>query len=238
MPRPVSRWFKIQLKSDNWGSSMKVQTKTSNDHWNKYYRSADAPSIPSQFCVFVANELLACNQVVEFACGNGRDAFFFADSGKIVFASDASESAIVSCNTKKNSAGSEVEFCSASVDDDSLWVRINAFLASAQQDSTIFYSRFFIHAIDEDTERRFLRNVATAIAQFGGFFCLEFRTEADADLPKTTSAHYRRFVSTSDFIERAKEAGLDCIYHVEGFGMAKFRDDDANVARVILTGST
>ena len=55
------------------------------------------------------------------------------------------------------------------------------------------------------------------------------------NLKKETSDHYRRYIVPTDLINKALKIGFDLSYLVEGFGFAKYRSDDAYVARVIFT---
>ena len=63
---------------------------------------------------------------------------------------------------------------------------------------------------------------------------LEFRTEKDEKLTKSTPEHYRRFVSSSNVISYALKLGYVCDYQVEGFGYAKYKNDDAYVSRLLM----
>ena len=49
-----------------------------------------------------------------------------------------------------------------------------------------------------------------------------------------TDSHYRRFVLPASFEARALGRGFDVLYTVEGFEFAKYREDDAYVARTIF----
>ena len=97
------------------------------------------------------------------------------------------------------------------------------------------YSRFFIHAIDEEAENKFfyLINRLKSFVNVKAF--LEFRTVRDQSLPKETSTHYRRFVQPEKIIAKVIQSNMKLSYHVEGFGYAKYKSDDAYVARMIFT---
>lgn len=62
----------------------------------------------------------------------------------------------------------------------------------------------------------------------------EFRTIRDAQQAKVTAEHYRRFVNPLVFMANANTAGFATDYFVEGFGYAKYKDDDAHVARCLM----
>ena len=76
-----------------------------NSYWNNFYNTEGKRAqllMPSQFAVFVAGEAVQTNNIIEFGCGNGRDAFYFASLGKNVHATDASSSAVDNNNTLAN----------------------------------------------------------------------------------------------------------------------------------------
>jgi cyclopropane fatty-acyl-phospholipid synthase-like methyltransferase len=77
-------------------------------YWDAYYATEGRGSIiPSQFAAFVASEYLAGHQVVEFGCGNGRDALFFAGLGSKVLGVDGSASAIAFCAQQAEARGAQ-----------------------------------------------------------------------------------------------------------------------------------
>ena len=53
--------------------------------------------------------------------------------------------------------------------------------------------------------------------------CLEFRTNLDSNIKKTTPPHYSRFIETVAFLRRCFNAGFRPTYFVQGFGMAKHK---------------
>ena len=207
-------------------------------YWNTYYRTRGAPSIPSQFAIFVCDYLQPAQNVIEFGCGDGRDSFFFASQGYRTIGLDASEQAIALCRAKL--AGQSLpcaHFDQLRVDAD--WRDDDAQTAAelltsklAPGQPTAVYARFFLHAITEEEEMAFLKLIAKLVP--GGVCAVEFRTHRDFYLKKETSPHYRRYIDPLGFHVRAAQAGLAPVYFVEGFGFAKYNQDDAHVARFVL----
>jgi hypothetical protein len=62
---------------------------------------------------------------------------------------------------------------------------------------------------------------------------LEYRTFRDASGRKETDDHYRRFVTAAQTDIALAQFGFALAYSVEGFGLAKYKHDDAYVARAI-----
>jgi hypothetical protein len=84
-----------------------------------------------------------------------------------------------------------------------------------------------------DIHEAFLE-LATALTEPGDLLAVEYRTVRDAVGVKVTGDHYRRFVMPANFEARALAHGFAVRYAVEGFGFAKYQEDDAYVARTLL----
>lgn len=206
--------------------------KKTKSYWNGYYKkSFQKQAPPSQFAAFVASEVECPELVVDFGCGNGRDSLFFAGTGSRVLGVDQSEEAISVCTQiSKLSGFSACDFVAGDIGSSDLHREIEQKLSDIQK--PLIYARFFIHAITDEDEDAFLefsaRNIST------GLLALEFRTQRDEALNKVTPGHFRRFVDPMAFAGRAREKGLEVSYFVEGFGLAKYRQDDAHVARFLM----
>lgn len=204
------------------------------NYWNSYYNSDAVPDLPSQFCVFMANEFPALRSVIEFGCGNGRDSLFFARHGKSVLGIDASEAAIQVCEEKATRDALDARFFNARIESESCFEIVKNGLSAIGSGELLIYARFFLHAIDEKAEFNFLTILSSLLKERSGVVGLEFRTQRDSSQVKVTPDHYRRFINVPAFAARASEFGLQCKYSTEGFGMAKYRDDDAHVGRLVL----
>jgi SAM-dependent methyltransferase len=212
------------------------------DYWSSYYGNRVAPVLPSQFALFVANEvgtgeLPPIGTIIDVGCGNGRDALFFLGLGYRVYGIDRSVVAIEACRELLDGYGKEVrsrgDFAEAAADAPSLWRD----LANGASGPVLVYARFFFHAIDEQAQASVLCEVADLLARRGGAFCAEFRTLEDSACAKATPDHYRRFIDPDAFASCVEEAGMHVVWQAEGRGMAKYRQDDAHVARVIALGA-
>lgn len=98
----------------------------------------------------------------------------------------------------------------------------------------VIYARFFLHAIQEEEENAFWQFCQDISNWRHIHVAVEFRSSRDKLLTKTTPDHFRRYISPSDLIVRAAKWGFKASYFVEGFGLAKYRLDDAHVARVLF----
>lgn len=200
-------------------------------YWNDFYAAAASTTrpLPSQFAAFVAGELREPHRVVDVGCGTGRDSIFFAANGHEVYGLDGSEQAVKACSELAEALDESATFQVAAIDDETAASRV-----PASDRPTVVYARFFLHAITEEEEQHFLA-LAAALTSPGDLLAVEYRTVRDSIGEKETGAHYRRYVNPASFQANAVNHGFDVTYAVEGFGFAKYRRDDAYVARSLLT---
>ncbi len=208
--------------------TIQTDNQAKGTYWEQYYSSAELTRpVSSQFAAFVAGELADRQRIIEFGCGTGRDALFFASYGHQVVAVDASRAAIEHGASLARELGEKVDFIAADIDDPSL-----PDIIPLSESPTTIYARFFIHAITEREEDAFLE-CASKLTRPGDLMGLEYRTLRDQSGAKATGTHYRRFINPADFQFAATERGFHARYSVEGFGFAKYKNDDAYVARGI-----
>ncbi len=201
--------------------------ETNKEYWDRYY-SAEIKDLtgPSQFACFVLNEFPALRQIIDIGCGNGRDSAFFATYGKNVIGLDNSEKVILG-NKDKYNRQRNLDFKVFDIRHDSLEISLDR--------SVIIYSRFFLHAINKSSEDKFIEICESISQKTNVFVCVEYRTTKDKNLEKSTQKHYRRFINPSKLNSAFETSGFTEVYHREGLGYAKYKNDDAYVARTIFT---
>ena len=197
-------------------------------YWDNYYKNLKpGVLIPSQFAVFVANEIKNFDHIIEFGCGNGRDTSFFSRIGLHVLAIDSSEFAI------KLAKEHSLEDYASFLCKDILSLQENDFKELISKDIPFLcYARFFLHSISSEVEAYLLKLLST-ICKKDSVLALEFRTEKDLFLQKETDTHFRRFISPIKFINTLNSYSFEPYYFVEGLGYAKHKKDDAYVARIL-----
>jgi SAM-dependent methyltransferase len=196
------------------------------NYWNKEYNKKKIPLYPSQFAAFVAAELFPHEKcIADIGCGNGRDSAFFASLGKKVTGIDGSE-AVISENsssivpTNNNLRFELADFNEPLVSEIKLPANVSV------------YCRFFIHAINHEAETNLLNFLSEKLT-YGARAFFEFRTEEDENLRKMADKHYRRFINVQKFRNRLAEYSFNITYEVQGFGYAKYKDEDAHVCRIV-----
>ena len=118
------------------------------------------------------------------------------------------------------------------VEDPALGARVAELAGSAAPRA--LYARFLLHAVTQDQEDALLATAA-GLCRPGEILAVEFRTRRDEAQAKVTGAHFRRFIDPLHLISNAGSRGFTTRYFVEGFGYAKYKADDAHVARCIFS---
>ncbi|WNK00305.1 class I SAM-dependent methyltransferase [Thalassospiraceae bacterium LMO-JJ14] len=208
-------------------------------HWDQAYKKSSVPPYPSQFAVFVCDYLSANQNIVEFGCGSGRDSIFFAWQGYKVVGLDGSGAAIDICHREAARTLAETaEFRRLLVEEswdekqlDQLSSHILGSLDPAR--ATMVYARFFLHILTAMEQKKFL-DLLMRLSDPGMMYAFEFRTHRDQGQSKIAQPHYRRFIDPIEFIQDIKARGFKVDYFIESFGMAKYKTEDAHVARVVF----
>jgi SAM-dependent methyltransferase len=207
-------------------------------YWQSVYSKAylhGIPSIPSQFAVFIAGEMVEPTLIVDIGCGNGRDTMFLGQLGHRVIGFDAAESAIALCKERARDSHTAVSFECADISSPNVLSALQPVLAIQPSTKLMVYSRFFLHAVPQEEQAALLLLTRELGSRFPIRLAVEFRTLQDAVLPKTAAQHYRRFIDPLELMNEAKGMGFKIDYFVEGTGYAKHGADDAYVARCIFS---
>lgn len=203
-------------------------------YWDAFYKTNHRHT-PSQFCVCVLTEISPDAVVVEFGSGNGRDSHYFASQGHITVAIDLSTQAIKACEDLASSR--EIihsRFVRGDLTDLNTVQRLVELARElADGKEVVYYSRFVMHTLDDEQESQFLYGLSASV-QAGELVYLEFRSKEDEALEKHYGNHYRRFINAEKFRDGLKaDFDFDVQYFIVGRGMAKFREEDPYVCRVI-----
>lgn len=204
-------------------------------HWSTFYgqHNQHHTTIPSSFAASVGLELEDHCHVVDIGCGNGRDSLFFARLGHEVLGLDIAAPAIgQDVSVAESEEVDNVSFEEVDVSAPESLVEVIRSVRDAA--SLAIYARFFFHAITEEEETAIL-DVLSEHLPSGARCYFEFRTSKDEQTHKRFSDHYRRYINLEAFVAKARRKGtMDCVYLVEGQGMAKFGAEDPFVGRVHL----
>ena len=200
-----------------------------HDYWNEYYRQKLAEDQPSLFAQYVFKSLYEGESLIDLGSGNGRDALYFCRNGICVTAMDQSETGIsmISEAEPKNIRSICGDITKAS-----------SYLDSEYDNA---YSRFVIHALTEEQQRDFIKDVRQILKQNGRFW-IEVRSVLDTLFGKGEPAgrnayihdgHFRRFIVLGELVKELEANGFEVLSADEKAGFAPYRGDDPPVIRVM-----
>jgi tellurite methyltransferase len=210
-----------------------MRESTDEAYWANYYKTGAAPEEPSPFARFVmGNHVKSGESMIELGCGNGRDARYFATQGVDVEAIDLCAPEIE-------------ELIKANGHLPNLRYKVGDFtgLKDSSDGYDVIYSRFTLHSVDAEGQKRVLEWSHRNLANLGRL-CIETRGqkneiyklgepvegEKDAFI---YNDHYRRFVDFDEFAKDIEQTGLKIIEGEERTGFAPFEDTDYHFIRVI-----
>tara|TARA_B110001452_G_scaffold206484_1_gene176583 strand:- start:3278 stop:3898 length:621 start_codon:yes stop_codon:yes gene_type:complete len=199
------------------------------EYWNFFYKTQVNKinlNHPSQFATFIVGETENITSLLEFGCGNGRDALFFAHYFKKVFAFDGSNE-IINKNKKQYSKIKNLKFSKFNTND-----KFNNQLILSNKNKAI-YARFYLHALTNSEIKSFISLCGNLLNKNERLY-IEYRTEKDKKRNKETQKHYRNYINPKSINKLLKQFNLKNLYFVEGLGYAKYKDDDAFVARHVI----
>lgn len=189
-------------------------------YWDQFYLSNQLEREPSSFAKHVQGRFVKGGMdVLELGCGNGRDSLFFAQKNARVTALDLSSKSIEGL---AGMGARNVEFRNqdfSSLDNFS------------QQDCV--YSRFTMHSIDEETERRVFEQLPNVL-KAGGYFVMEARSTKDETLEKVFGKdHFRRYLDFEETVEKLGKLGFSFEEKIESQGLAPYKEEDPFLIRIV-----
>lgn len=196
-------------------------------YWKEYYRKNPNPVDPSTFAKFIIGFMEPEKKLIELGCGNGRDSVYFAQQKINVTAIDQVEEEMDYLNKKHSLYNLNFKADDfTNLDTDKKYDYI--------------YSRFTLHSVNEEAEKRVFNWITKQLNDEGLFF-LEVRSINDPMFQKgekiseseNVTTHYRRYLDFDETIEKLENRGLKILYKLESQGLAKYKDDDPTLIRIV-----
>lgn len=197
-------------------------------YWKNYYKSHRENNTPSSFAIFCQNEYFKPNMnLLELGCGNGRDSIYFAKQNINVTALDLEKEEITYLQKKYGNGNPTFKASD-----------FTTYRNVSQYDA--IYSRFTLHAISELEEERTIISTYKNLKS-NGIFCIEVRSIKDEMFSKSSllsesegeTDHYRRFANFDNLQTELIEKGFKIIYAKESNGLAKYKDEDPVIIRIV-----
>jgi SAM-dependent methyltransferase len=198
-------------------------------YWNDFYKKGVAPENCSTFAASVVPLISKTEPLLEYGCGNGRDAFFFAKQGISVWACDLADEEMQLLNTKSTNGNPK------------FFVGDFTNLPAMDKKFGSIYSRFTLHAVPVEGASRSLKWAWNNLLE-GGMLFIEVRSVKDKMYGKGTkvegekdayiNTHYRRFVRKDELVAELEDLGFVLETVIEADGLAVYKDDDPVVIRV------
>lgn len=200
------------------------------NYWNNYYDNFEKFK-ESSFARFVKKKIKKNSKIIDIGCGNGRDSFFFSKNSFTVTGIDISKSAIKT-NTMKS-------------DKNLNFLRFDIGKDIIKKKFDVFYCRFFIHAISEETEKKLIiflkkNKKKNSLAFF------EFRNHNDEifknkkkknhnDVIEFEKGHFRRIINPDKFIKNVKDKiKTKVVYKKSAKNLSIVKKDNPNLTRIIF----
>ena len=202
-------------------------------YWDKFYKDHSNRSDISNcstFASFCYDNIFnkTPKTIVDLGCGNARDAKHFARKHSVYGIDQSIDEEVVNSNKspllkliEQDFVDGEYDFC---------------------QKIDVFYSRFTIHSITEEDQKKLLPKVYSLL-HLGGMFCIEVRTTKDAkygvgkhvrDTTYFNDGHTRRFVDSQRFLNEVLSLGFKLKYFNEQDNLSVHKDDNPVLMRIIL----
>lgn len=230
--------FRYRLTEADWAPFQFLFTNGNQNFWDSYYANQLKNRVwvdtPSGFANLVG-ERSAPGRLLDIGCGNGRDGLYFATLGHTVTLADYSAQALQVCRETALRRGLSITTEQVSV---SSFPDVAVFKREHAGTFDVVYARFFLHAVDEVSQRNLLE-LANCVLAEGGCFELEFRCAPrdgtrQQQIVYENGEHYRRMVDVDAFEQEAAELGFVTEYSETGFGMAKYKSEDPLITRCTL----
>lgn len=213
----------------------KVRWNKDEEYWDKYYadrqKKDELLTAPSLFATAMLQKYMKSGKyLIELGCGNGRDSLWFAENGIDVTAIDASPFVIKELQ-KKVVLDNCTFICDDFVNAESIY----------QIQYDYCYSRFTLHAINEQQENQILLK-AYEMLKTKGYFFIEARSVHDGkyglgqEIEKNAyiyDGHYRRFIDPEELAVKLRNIGFNLIELEESNQFAPQKGDQAVCVRVV-----
>jgi tellurite methyltransferase len=208
-----------------------MKNKVLIKYWNQVYKNGLIKK-ESSFARFTLRKIKKkYGNFLDIGCGNGRDSFFFNKNGFNVTGIDISEKAIQQNSKNKFN---NIYFKKFDINRNKI-----------QDKYDVIYCRFFLHAIDENSEDKLINLIKDAKKKQTLVF-FEFRNNKDkifkkfkkkmnTNLYEFEKGHFRRIIDPKAFQKKFLfKTKSKIIYEKSGKNFSIIKNDNPNLSRMIF----
>lgn len=157
----------------------------------------------SSFAKFCKKYIPNSSLIMDLGCGNGRDSYYLSKKGEVIGVDNA-----VKPKDKRNTTFDQMD--------------LNCVLKKIPiQD--VLYSRFFIHSITD-------KEIENLLKWNKGLFMAEFRSVGDEPV---LYKHERNLIDGDWLLATALILGYEILYYNKSKGLAKYKNEDPLIGRII-----
>lgn len=210
-------------------------------YWDEFYAESGGavPVGESDFARHVKEVCERIDILVEFGCGSGRDARWFANDDQcVVLATDNSRSALELLGTHIDTS-ERSRFVTKHVDlyDPESLVSLATLIGELRLNSSdsprvVFYGRFLLHAIEEDAQSAFVQFAGSQLGA-GGILALEYRVRELGSSAYEFGTHYRRPVDPVEVEKSCLSAGFGKVHTEISDSFAVYKSERPLIARTL-----
>lgn len=192
------------------------------DYWDNFYKLNIAPKEESNFARFVLDYIVQNNQqdkkLIDIACGNGRDTFFFLKN-------------------KVESAGIDI---SVKPDEDEQIFIKNDITTFDYEGYELMYLRFIVHALREEELdaliKRLLKNsrLSTLFIETRSSKGITDEEKSETFFKSSIGEEHFRMLYSKEYLVNKLSNYFDIIFVEENTGFSVYKGDDPVCIRFIL----
>lgn len=188
------------------------------EYWDNFYKNFTVTN-ESDFAKYVNDKIQPKSEIIDIACGNGRDALFFEKQNHKVIGIDNTN--------QQNFLGKN-------------FLKMDALNFKLKAD--VFYCRFFVHTITENKLDKFILNLKNNIEN--GLLFIETRSTTGYSENEKMETFFRssigeehfRMLYSKKYLQKKFSREFEILECIESNKFAEFKGESPFILRFVLKG--